>query len=77
MRIDDNKEAAACLNNMIGSINNRVRQIYNAGYKRGYEDGRKETIDEIVSTLRGKEANNECVHTGNADAGQMQHLPFP
>ena len=39
MRLDDNQEAVNVERNLIHSLNNRLRRIYNLGYRKGYEDG--------------------------------------
>lgn len=51
MSIDNNKEALASLENMLGSINNKVRAIYNKGYRDGYRDGAGASFQEILEKI--------------------------
>ena len=48
MKITDNKQAKNTLDNMVDSITNRVSEVYNLGYKDGYESGMRNTINEII-----------------------------
>lgn len=48
--IDNNAEALNIINSMLGSQENRIRSIYNLGYKQGYEDG----LDEAVAKIKEK-----------------------
>ena len=59
-RLDDNRTALDVFDNMVGSFSNRIRQIYNIGYKEGVKDGKEEVIkslDEyLVKAMFGEEA---------------------
>jgi hypothetical protein len=51
MSIDNNKEACANVDKMFGSIGNRVRAIYNYGYKDGYKDGANAVFQDILEKI--------------------------
>lgn len=51
MSIDNNTEACANVEKMFGSIGNRVRAIYNYGYKDGYKDGADAVFNEILEKI--------------------------
>ena len=51
MSIDDNREAMESLEKMFGSINNRVRAIYNHGYRDGYKDGADAVYQDILEKI--------------------------
>lgn len=48
--ISKNEQALNTLENLLGSIDNRIREIYNQGYQRGFEDG----VDYVVVNLTDK-----------------------
>lgn len=48
--ISKNEQALNTLENLLGSIDNRIREIYNQGYQRGFEDG----VDYIVVNFTDK-----------------------
>ncbi len=52
-KIDNNPEAKACMDRMFPSIENRVRSIYNMGYKDGYSDAVKEATDKLYAVITG------------------------
>ena len=52
MSIEDNKEAMACMENTLGSLQNRMREIYNKGYKDGYRKGSDDELDKLLERLR-------------------------
>lgn len=54
MRLDDNQEAVNVERNLIHSLNNRLRQIYNLGYRKGYEDGTRTVTEEIIAKIVGE-----------------------
>lgn len=51
MNIDNNKDASACCGNMIRSIENRFRSVYNYGYKDGFKEGIETATKEIVEKI--------------------------
>lgn len=51
MKIDDNKDAYQTMHNAIGSMENRMREIYNKGYKDGLRDGASQVTAKIVSKI--------------------------
>lgn len=54
MRLDDNQEAVNVERNLIHSLNNRIRQIYNLGYRKGYVDGTRAVTEEIIAKIVGE-----------------------
>ena len=63
MRIDDNKEALQTMRNSIGSMENRMREIYNKGYKDGIKEGINQAMmkiaDSILSEIEDGEREGE------------------
>lgn len=63
MRIDDNKEALQTMRNSIGSMENRMREIYNKGYKDGVKEGINQAMmkiaDSILSEIEDGEREGE------------------
>ena len=60
--IDNNEEALNCMNNLLPSLENRVRSIYNMGYRKGYSDAVAEAtkrLHEKVMDMLGEEENDE------------------
>lgn len=51
MFIDCNKKACETLKAIHESIDNKIRAIYNLGYKVGYEDGLKEAVNRILKKV--------------------------
>lgn len=51
MKIDDNEQALATMQNFIHSSENRFRSLYNYGYKDGYEQGLKDASEEIIKKI--------------------------
>lgn len=73
MRIDDNKDAYQTMKNSIGSMENRMREIYNKGYKDGIKEGINQAMQKIADSIleevkadRKTESNSEkpnnCEH---------------
>ncbi len=56
MNIDNNKDASACCGDMLRSIENRVRSVYNYGYKDGFKEGIETATKEIVEKI----VSNRC-----------------
>ena len=48
-KFDDCGEAVNLLNNVKGSIENKIRTAYNLGYKQGLEDGKIETVRSVYT----------------------------
>lgn len=48
--ISKNEQAFNTLENLLGSIENRIREIYNQGYQQGFEDG----VDYVVVNFTDK-----------------------
>ena len=59
MSIDDNKEALQTMRNTIGSMENRMREIYNKGYREGYKDGVKDAMQKIADNILSEVADDE------------------
>lgn len=51
MRIDDNGEALQTMRNAIGSMENRMREIYNKGYKDGIKEGINQAMMKIADSI--------------------------
>ena len=51
IKFNSNKEAIDLLDNLKGSIENKVRTAYNLGYKDGLVDGKIEAIRSVHSWL--------------------------
>lgn len=51
MNIDNNKDASACCGNLLRSIENRFRSVYNYGYKDGFKEGIETATREIVEKI--------------------------
>lgn len=47
----NNDQAVNVLNNLKCSLDNRIHEIYNLGYQKGYKDGYNTKQDEIIQTL--------------------------
>ena len=50
--IDDNTPAKETMDKIFGSLGNRIRAIYNYGYKAGYADGIEDAKKEIVNYFK-------------------------
>lgn len=50
-KFDDCGEAVNLLNNVKGSIENKIRTAYNLGYKDGLTDGKIEAVQSVYSWL--------------------------
>ena len=48
-KFDDCEEAVNVLNNIKGSIENKIRTAYNLGYKQGLEDGKIEAVRSVYT----------------------------
>lgn len=53
-RIDNNEEALNNLRNIQSSLENKIRSIYNLGYREGYKDATEEVLQSIKEHLLGK-----------------------
>lgn len=51
MGIENNQQAVATMQNIINSLDNRFRAVYNYGYKDGYADGLKDATGEIIKKI--------------------------
>lgn len=51
MQIDDNVSANNAKDNMLKSLENRFREVYNCGFKDGYEIGLKCATEKIVERI--------------------------
>ena len=51
MTIDNNGQALATMLNVIDSLENRFRSVYNYGYKDGYEQGLKDASSELIRKI--------------------------
>lgn len=48
MKIEDNKQAYDTMQNYINSTENRIRSIYNYGFKDGYKKGLEDATQKII-----------------------------
>ena len=51
MGIESNKEAYQTMKNSIGSMENRMREIYNKGYKDGIKEGINRAMQKIADSI--------------------------
>lgn len=49
--MNNNEQSINTLQNLINSLNNRVREIYNQGYREGYLDGVFETKQSLYCSM--------------------------
>lgn len=59
MSIDDNKEALQTMRNTIGSMENRMREIYNKGYKDGIKEGINRAMQKIADSILSEVEDGE------------------
>ena len=50
--ISKNEQSLNTLENLLGTINNRIREIYNQGYKQGFEDGVDCVTEKFVNKVK-------------------------
>ena len=59
MQMDDNKDAYNAMRNMINSMENKSRSLYNYGYKDGFKDGveaaTREIVEKIIADKEGEQ----------------------
>lgn len=53
MRIDDNAEALAMMNRALGSLEAKIREAYNKGYRDGVKEGVNQATQEIMEYTYG------------------------
>ena len=51
MGIESNKEAYQTMKNSIGSMENRMREIYNKGYRDGIKEGINRAMQKIADSI--------------------------
>ena len=51
MKLDDDKEAREILKNGLGAYGNRMRAVFNKGYSKGFEDGKREAIEMLMQNI--------------------------
>ena len=51
MGIESNEEAMNMMQNLLGSVENRMREAYNKGYKDGFIAGANEAILDVKAQL--------------------------
>lgn len=49
----NNDQAVNVLNNLKGSLDNRIHEIYNLGYQKGYKDGKQKAIEVVIKWAEG------------------------
>lgn len=55
----NNEEAVNVLENLIGTEENRIHQIYNLGYKEGYKDGHYDCIQSLTEQILAERRTDE------------------
>lgn len=55
----NNNQAVNVLNTLKGSLDNRIHEIYNLGYKQGYEDGHYDCIQKLTEQISAEGDKNE------------------
>ena len=55
----NNEEAVKVLENLIEAERNRIHQIYNLGYKQGYEDGHYDCIQSLTEQILAERRADE------------------
>ena len=48
---DNNEMSVRTLENLKGSLDNRIHEIYNQGYREGYKDGVQDTMQKMVDSI--------------------------
>ena len=48
---DNNEISVRTLENLKGSLDNRIHEIYNQGYREGYKDGVQDTMQKIADSI--------------------------
>ena len=48
---DNNEMSVRTLENLKGSLDNRIHEIYNQGYREGYKDGVQDTMQKIADSI--------------------------
>ena len=71
MGIESNKEAYKTMQNAIGSLENRFREVYN----KGYHDGLKEGINQATQKLVIKLLDEVEADTSQTEAVVMPYKP--
>lgn len=51
---DNNPAAVNILNNLNNSLDNRIREVYNLGYRQGFTDGTDAAIKELTDRIFGE-----------------------
>lgn len=49
--LDNNEQSVQTLNNLKGSLDNRLHEIYNQGYREGYKDGVSDAMKKIADSI--------------------------
>ena len=49
--LDNNGVSVRTLENLVGLLENRIREIYNQGYREGFKDGVGETTQKLVDKI--------------------------
>ena len=52
MNIENNEQAYNTLKNAQGSLENKMRELYNLGYNAGRKAGRDEALDDILEHFK-------------------------
>lgn len=58
--INFNNEAYQTMKNALGSMENRMREIYNKGYKDGVKDGINQAMKKIADSIIEEVEQTDC-----------------
>lgn len=56
----NNEQAVNISNKLLGNIDHRLHEIYNLGYKQGYEDGHYDCIQSLTEQILAERKNDEA-----------------
>lgn len=60
MKMENDDQAYNTLRNSLGSLENKMREIYNLGFKAGVEEGKNRMLDDILEHFtKMQEGKNE------------------
>lgn len=61
MKIEENDQAYRTLKKSLGSLENKMRELYNLGYRAGFIDGRdsaqNDILEELIEIVKEEESN--------------------
>ena len=51
---ENNEVSVRTLENLKGSLDNRIHEIYNQGYREGYKDGIQQVLANLIQDLQNE-----------------------